>query len=177
MANCGWKWSLLLFGCTTVVATVDVLTASNNDVKMQNSKCMFRMTIKSSWHLREYNTFQKSMDSLLQVSILDSILDSCANPESSRGLSLTRQKTKDSPITDFSILLHRHITTRHGLFVWATVCFTYHKLCRLRSKQDQVKQCCFYDIWIKLHFPKYSFKCLLQMKTNSVYTCRSNKIN
>ena len=43
-----------------------------------------------------------------------------------------RQKTKDSPMTDFSIILHRHNTTWHGLFARAAVCF--------RLKQDQVER-------------------------------------
>ena len=36
------------------------------------------------------------------------ILDSCANRESSQGSSLAGQKTKDSPMIDFSISLQRH---------------------------------------------------------------------
>ena len=65
------------------------------------------------------------------------ILDSCANqelrtsyPESSRGSCLAGQKTKDSPMTDFSIILQRHIAvTQHSMVIFeqAIVC----------SKQDQ----------------------------------------
>ena len=37
--------------------------------------------------------------------------------ESSRGLSLARRKTKDSPMTDFSIILYGCNTTQHGYTV------------------------------------------------------------
>ena len=62
------------------------------------------------------------------------ILDSCTNGESrtsyrksSWGRSLTGQKTKDAPITDFSIILQRPTAvTQHGMvihvFAQATVC-------------------------------------------------------
>ena len=101
------------------------------------------------------------------------ILDSCVNRESSRGSSLVRQKKKDSPMTDFSIILRSHNscnTTRYGLLAQATLC----------SKQDQFKlksECFFKDICIKLHFLEYSFKCLLQMQTDSVYSCIRKKVN
>ena len=51
------------FGCTTVVETVhvDVLTASNNDVKLQNSNCTFRITINSSSHFVALDTRKKRM--------------------------------------------------------------------------------------------------------------------
>ena len=99
------------------------------------------------------------------------ILDSCANRESrtsyresSRESSLAGQKTKDSPMTDFSIILQRHTAvTQRGIvtFAQATVC----------SKQDQFKlwsECFFKNICIKLHFLNLSFTYLFQMKTNSV---------
>ena len=63
---------------------------------------------------------------------LDSRLDSYANRESrtsyresSRGSSLAGQKTKDSPATDFSIILQRReAVTQQGMviFAQATVC-------------------------------------------------------
>ena len=95
------------------------------------------------------------------------ILDSCANRESRtsyRESSLAGQKTKDSPMTDFSLILQRHTAvTQRGMvtFAQATVC----------SKQDQFKlwsEFFFKNICIKLHFLNLSFKYLLQMKTNSV---------
>ena len=51
------------FGCTTVVETVhvDVLAESNNDVKLQNSNCMFHMTINSSPHFVALDTRKKRM--------------------------------------------------------------------------------------------------------------------
>ena len=52
--------------------------------------------------------------------------------ESSRGSSLAGQKTKGSPMTDFSIILQQHpAVTQRGMviFVQATVC----------TKQDQFK--------------------------------------
>ena len=72
------------------------------------------------------------------VSILYSILYSCVNWEwrtSYRELSQgSRQKTKDSHMTDFSIILHWHNTTQPGLFAWATVCF--NKIKTRPSKMD-----------------------------------------
>jgi len=44
MANYGWKWSLLLF--FNAVVTVDVLTASNNDVNFVETQ-----TVRFAWRL------------------------------------------------------------------------------------------------------------------------------
>ena len=106
----------------------------------------------------DYSTVQKQVDSPLQVSILDS----CANKESrtnygesSRGSSLAGQKTKDSPITDFSIILQRPTAvTQHGKVIFA-----------IRERDSMLERrpifyssykakCFFKDICIKLHFLK-----------------------
>ena len=72
-----------------------------------------------------YSTVQKWVDSRLFL-----ILDSCANRESrtsywesSQGLSLKRQKTKDSPTTDVSIIFWRHTAvTQHSMVYSCTNC-------------------------------------------------------
>ena len=49
MGNCGWKWSLLLF--CIAVATVGVLTASNNDIKLVETRTVHFAKIKSLFRL------------------------------------------------------------------------------------------------------------------------------
>ena len=75
--------------------------------------------------------------------------------ESSRGSSLTGQKTKDSPITDFSIILQRPAgVTQHGMVIFG-----------IRESDSMLERrpifylsykakCFFKDICIKLHFLK-----------------------
>ena len=80
---------------------------------------------------------------------------SLAYRESSPGSSFARQKTKDLPNTDFSVILHRHTAvTQHGMV------YSHKRLYAQNTSKDK-------DICIKLHFFKNGFKCLLQMQTNT----------
>ena len=102
---------------------------------------LINQTLFHQWINRSnsYSTVQKLVDSLLQVLILDAIHDSRFLPESrirnrelktsyrqsSRGSSLAGQKTKDSPMPDFLIILHRDTAvTQHSMVILAqaTVC-------------------------------------------------------
>ena len=79
-----------------------------------------------------YNTVQKSLDSSLRVSIsqLDSRFSIPAQIEnlevrtnyrdSSRGSGLAGQKTKDSPMTDFSIINFCTAVTRGDMVIQST---------------------------------------------------------
>ena len=77
-------------------------------------------------------------------------LNSCANREQlienrvDERVSRGRKQQIHPWQTDFSIILHWHNTTRHGLFARATV--------SLRSKQDQVKR-----MFIQGHLNQASF--------------------
>ena len=75
--------------------------------------------------------------------------------ESSRGSSLTGQKTKDSPITDFSIILQRPTAvTQHGKVIFA-IRESDSLLERRPIFYSSYKAKCFFkDICIKLHFLK-----------------------
>ena len=101
------------------------------------------------------------------------ILDSCANRESSRGSSLAGQKTKDLPMTDSSMILQRHTAvTQHGMV------YSRKRLYARNTTNSSYKaNVSSREICIKLHFLKYSFKCLLQIQTKSVYSCTSKKTN
>ena len=75
--------------------------------------------------------------------------------ESSRGSSLTGQKTKDSPVTDFSIILQRPTAaTQHGMAIFV-IHECYSMLERRPIFYSSYKAKCFFkDICIKLHFLK-----------------------
>ena len=75
--------------------------------------------------------------------------------ESSRGSSLTGQKTKDSPVTDFSIILQRPTAvTQHGKVIFA-IRESYSMLERRPIFYSSYKAKCFFkDICITLHFLK-----------------------
>ena len=96
-------------------------------------------------------------------------------PELGRGSSLVRQRTKDLSKTDFSMILHkRTAVTQHGM---AYLCKWPHARNKTNTSFTKQYYCFFIDICIKLHFPKYGFKCLLQTQTNCIYLCTSKKIN
>ena len=73
------------------------------------------------------------------------------------------------------MILHKHTAvTQHGM---AYLCKWPHARNKTNTSFTKQYYYFFIDICIKLHFPKYGFKCLLQTQTHCVYLCTSKKIN
>ena len=99
--------------------------------------------------------------------------------ESSRGSSLTGQKTKDSPITDFSIILQRPtVVTQHGKVIFAiresnSMLERRPTLIFIRVVKRNVSSRTSVSSFISSS--KISNACSI-MQTHSVYSCTSNSM-
>ena len=98
-----------------------------------NGGGFLRELVKNYWKVSWQ--YVASLDSQLNSQcLIPAQIENCDSRTGYRESSLTRQRVKDSPKTNFSIILHWHKcwnTTQHGLVEQATTC--------LRLKQDQVK--------------------------------------
>ena len=72
----------------------------------------YSISVKANYPIDRQHTFRTLTTCITNIKSRRSL----AYRESSRGSSLARQKTQDSPKTDFSIILHRHTAvTQHGM--------------------------------------------------------------